>query len=76
MTIRTMEDAYHIALKYEEKLSQKKGQRGQGRSQARGKIVTQDRTHKPKEKGKKPQTQLERGGISQGRKYADRNTFP
>ena len=28
MTIQTVEDAYHMALKAEEKLSQKQGQRG------------------------------------------------
>jgi hypothetical protein len=65
MIIRTMEDAYQMALKAEEKLRQKKGQRGRGRSQARGKPIAQDRTQRPQEEGKKPQTQHERGGISQ-----------
>jgi uncharacterized protein YjbK len=54
MTIRTVEDAYQMALKVEEKLSRKQGQRGQGRSQARGKTISQDRTQKSKEEGKKP----------------------
>jgi hypothetical protein len=76
MTIRTVEDAYQMALKDEEKMSQKQGQRGKGRSQARGKKIAQDRTQRPKEEGKKPQTQPKRGGSSQGRQYADRNTFP
>jgi hypothetical protein len=65
MTIRNVEDAYQIALKAEEKLSRKQGQRGRGGSQARGKTISQDRTQKPKEEGKKPQP--ERGGSSQGR---------
>jgi hypothetical protein len=52
-------------LKFEEKLSQKQGQRGQGRSQARGKTISQDRTQNSREEGKKPQTQHERGGSSQ-----------
>jgi hypothetical protein len=43
MTIRTVEDAYHMALKEEEKMSQKQGQRGRGGSQPRGKSVAQDR---------------------------------
>jgi hypothetical protein len=37
VTIRTVEDAYQMALKAEEKLSRKQGQRGRGRSQPRGK---------------------------------------
>jgi uncharacterized protein YjbK len=39
MTIRTMEDAYQMALKAEEKLSRKQGQRSRGRSQPKGKSV-------------------------------------
>jgi hypothetical protein len=76
MTIRTVEDAYQMALKAEEKLSRKQSQRGRGRSQARGKAVAQDRNQKPKEDWKKPQTQTERGGSSQRGQYADGNTFP
>jgi hypothetical protein len=34
---------YQMALKAEEKLIHKQGQRGQGRSQAKGKYVAQDR---------------------------------
>jgi hypothetical protein len=65
VTIRTVEDAYQMALKAEEKLSRKKGQRGRGRSQPRGKSVAQDKYQKPKEDWKKPQTRTERGGSSQ-----------
>jgi hypothetical protein len=64
MIIQTVEDAYQMALKAEEKLSRKKGQRGRGRSQARGKTISQDITQKPQEEGNKPQTQYERGGSS------------
>jgi hypothetical protein len=39
MTIQTMEDSYQMALKAEEKLSRKQGQRGRGRSHPRGKSV-------------------------------------
>jgi hypothetical protein len=67
MTIQTVEDAYQMALKDEEKLSRKQGQRGRGKIQSIGKTIAQDRTQKPKEEGKKPQTQSERGGSSQGR---------
>jgi hypothetical protein len=79
-----------MALKAEEKLSRKQGQRGRGRSQPRGKAVAQERTQKPKEEWKKPQGKIERGGTSQrqqyaeprrqhteqGGGYADANTFP
>jgi hypothetical protein len=90
VTIRTVEDAYQMALKAEEKLSRKQSQRGRGRSQPRGKSVAQDKYQKPKEDWKKPQTRTERGGTSQRGKYAeqrgqhteqrgdyaDNNTFP
>jgi hypothetical protein len=90
ITIRTVEDAYQMALKAEEKLSCKKGQRGQGRSHPRGKVVAQEKFQKPKEEWKKPQGRVERGGTSQKGPYieqrgqhneqkgdcADANTFP
>jgi hypothetical protein len=65
VTIRTVEDAYQMALKAEEKLSCKQGQRGRGRSQPRGKAVAQEKYQKPKEEWKKPQGKIERGGTSQ-----------
>jgi hypothetical protein len=43
VTIRKVEDAYQMALKAEEKLSRKQGQRGRGRSYPRGKSVAQDK---------------------------------
>jgi hypothetical protein len=54
VTIRTLEDSYQMALKDEEKVSRKQGQRGRGRSQSRGKLVVQDKSQKPKEDWKKP----------------------
>jgi hypothetical protein len=71
ITIRTVEDAYQMALKAEEKLSRKQGQRGRGRSHPKGKSVAQDKNQKPKEDWKKPQTQTERGGSSQRGQYAE-----
>jgi hypothetical protein len=79
-----------MALKAEEKLSRKQGQRGRGRSQPRGKAVTQEKFQKPKEEWNKPQGRIEIGGTSQrgphaeqrahhteqGGGYADTNTFP
>jgi hypothetical protein len=57
-TIRTVEDAYQLALKAEEKLSRKQSQRGRGRSQPKGKSVAQDKYQKPKDDWKKPQKRL------------------
>jgi hypothetical protein len=54
VTIRTLEDAYQMALKVKEKLSRKQGQRGRGRSQPRGKAVAQDKYQKLKEEWQKP----------------------
>jgi hypothetical protein len=71
MIIQTVEDAYQMALKVEEKLSQKQSQRGRGKSHPRGKIIVQDRNHKPKEEWKKPQPQTERGGSSQRGQYTE-----
>jgi hypothetical protein len=62
LTIRTVEDAYQMALKAEEKLIHKQGQQGRGKSQPRGKTVAQERTQKPKEEWRKPQGKIERGG--------------
>jgi hypothetical protein len=47
--IRTVEDAYQMALKDEEKLSRKQGQRGRGRSHPKGKLVAKDKYQKPKD---------------------------
>ena len=49
VSIRTVEDAYQMALKDEEKLIHKKGQRGRGRSQPWGKAATQERNKKRKD---------------------------
>jgi hypothetical protein len=43
MIIQTVEYSYQMALKFEEKLRRNQGQRGRGRSQARGKTIAQDR---------------------------------
>jgi hypothetical protein len=48
MTVRTVEDAYQIALKAEEKLARKQSQQNRGRSLNRGKGVSHDKTQKPK----------------------------
>ena len=67
VAVRNVEDAYQIAMKEEEKLARKQGQRGRGRSQNKGKAIDQDRVQKPKDEEKKPHNHHERGGSSQGR---------
>jgi hypothetical protein len=64
MTIKNVEDSYQMASKAEVKLARKQGQRGQGKSQSRGKSVAQDRTQKPKDEEKKPHTYPKKGGSS------------
>jgi hypothetical protein len=71
-TIRTVEDAYQLALKVEEKLSSRQSQRGKGRSHPKGKSFSQDKYQKPKDDWKKSQTQTERGGTSQRRPYVEK----
>jgi hypothetical protein len=76
VTIRNVEDSYQIASKAEEKLARKQGQKGRGRSQSRGKAISQDRVQKPKDEENKSHNHLERGGSSQGGQSDDMNTFP
>jgi hypothetical protein len=58
LTIRTVEDAYQMALKDEEKLSRKQGQRGRGRSQPRGKAVAQEKLRSPRRNGRNLRVRL------------------
>jgi hypothetical protein len=58
VTIRTVEDAYQMALKAEEKLSRKQGQRGRGRSQPRGKAVAQEKLRSPRRNGRNLRVRL------------------
>jgi hypothetical protein len=73
VTIRTVEEAYQMALKAEEKLSRRQGQRGRGRSQPRGKAVAQERTQSPKKIGRGLRVKLkEVEPHSRGRKFLSR----
>jgi hypothetical protein len=54
VTIRMVEHSYQMAIKAEEKLSRKQGQRGRGRIQPKGKSIAQDKNQNPKEDWKKP----------------------
>jgi hypothetical protein len=76
ITVRTVEDAYQIALKAEEKLARKQSQRSRGRSLNRGKGIVHDKAQKPKVETGKPHSHSERGGSSRGRQYGGRNAFP
>jgi hypothetical protein len=48
VTFRTVEDAYHMALKEEENLARKKSQQNKGRNLNRGKGVAQEKTQNPR----------------------------
>jgi hypothetical protein len=75
-TVRTVEDAYQMALKAEEKLARKQSQQNRGRSLNRGKGVAQDKAQKPKDEVEKPHSHSERGGSSRGRQSGGRSSFP
>jgi hypothetical protein len=75
MSVRTVEDAYQIALKAEEKLSRKQSQRGRGRSVNKGKGVAHDKAQKTKDETEKPHSHSERGGRSRGRQSGGRSSF-
>jgi hypothetical protein len=60
--VRTLEDAYQIALKAEDKLARKQSQQNRGRSLNIGKGVSQEKAQKPKDEAEKPHSHSERGG--------------
>jgi hypothetical protein len=76
MSVRTVEDAYQISLKAEEKLARKQSQRGRGRSPTpnKGKGVSHDKAHKTKDETEKPHSHLKRGGSSRGRQGGGRSS--
>jgi hypothetical protein len=67
MTIKTVEDAYDIALKVEDKLDRMKSQRSRGRSLNIGKGIAHDKAKRPKVEIEKPHSHSERGGSYRGR---------
>jgi hypothetical protein len=75
-TVRTVEDAYQMVLKEEEKLARKQSQQNRGRSLNRGKGVSQDKAQKPKDEAEKPHSHSERGGSSRGKQGGGRISFP
>jgi hypothetical protein len=76
MTMTTVEDAYHIALKVEEKLARNQSQRNRSRGLNRGKGVVYDRAPKYKDESEKSYGHFESGGSSQRRLFCGRNYFP
>jgi hypothetical protein len=67
LTIRTVEDAYQMALKAEEKLSRKQGQRGRGEASHEEKLLFRREHRSPRRIGKSLRVELNRGGTSQQR---------
>jgi hypothetical protein len=76
MTMRTMEDAYQVALKAEEKLARKKSQRNRGKSPSRGRGIVREKFQKPRPEAGRYHSQTERGGSSRGGHYGGRTYFP
>ena len=66
MSIRTMEDSYHLALKVKEKLARKQSQRGRGKISApnKGKGFSHEKTHNSKDEAKNPPSHSEGGRSS------------
>jgi hypothetical protein len=58
VTVRTVEEAYQMALKAEEKLSRKQGQRGRGRSQPEEKLLFKSEHRSPRRIGKSLKEEL------------------
>jgi hypothetical protein len=76
MTMRTVEDAYQVALKVEEKLARKQSQRNRGKSPNRGRGTTREKFQKSRGEAGRYNSQTERGGSSRGGYYGGRNPFP
>jgi hypothetical protein len=90
VTIRTMEDAYQMALKAEEKLSRKQSQRGEAEVSPEAKQLPRRNTRSLRRNGRNLRVKLKevephrkghmlnREGSIQSRAgdYADNNTFP
>jgi hypothetical protein len=67
--VRTVEDAYHIALNEEDKLARKESKRSKGRIMNRGKGIVHDKAQNPKVETRKIHSHSERGGSSRGKQY-------
>jgi hypothetical protein len=76
MIMRTVEYAYQLSLKEEEKLARKKSQQNRGKSPNRGRGTVKEKFHKPREEARRYHSQTERGGSSRGGHYGGRNSFP
>jgi hypothetical protein len=76
MTARTVEDAYQIALKAEEKLARNQSQRNKSRGLNRGKGIVYDKAPENKDENEKSYGHFERGGSSQRIPFGGRNYFP
>jgi hypothetical protein len=76
VTVRTMKDAYQIALKVEEKLARNQSQWNKRKGLNKGKGVVYDKAPKAKDDNEKSYGHLERGGSSQRILFGGRNYFP
>jgi hypothetical protein len=75
MTMRTLEYAYQVALKAEEKLARKQSQGNRGKNPNRGREIIREKFQKPKTGAEKYHSQTKRGGSSRGGHYGGRKYF-
>jgi hypothetical protein len=75
MTMKTVEDAYQVALKAEEKLTRKQSQRNRGKSPNRGRGIVREKFQYPRVEAGKYHNQTKRGGSSRGH-YVEETLFP
>jgi hypothetical protein len=76
MTMRTVEYAYQVSLKVEDKLTRKKSHMNRGKSPNRGRGTTREKFYKFKGEDGGFNSQIERGGSSRGGYSRGRNHFP
>jgi hypothetical protein len=76
MMMRTVEYAYQVALKAEEKLARKQSQRNRGRILTEEKEPPERSSRNPREEAGGFNSQIDRGGSSRGGYSRGRNPFP
>jgi hypothetical protein len=74
-SISTVEDAYQVALKAEEKLARKQSQGNRGGKSSRGKGTNREKIQKLKHEVDKQHSHHEKGGSSKEGQHGGRRAF-